>query len=468
MLDEQRRDVPLPVHHRHHADAAGPPLDGVGLPGQKGAVAPAPEPAPRLPLLRRLAALAAAFGTVELNARNPERDALLADRERAVHVDAEGARALPAVPCDHPQPVAAGMGREVEVGPVLDQQHRPSAPHATHRPIPVTRQDALRRQTDMLVVRFPDHPVIPRHQGLIAAGRREERLRGRRRLHRGAGHEPVPQLPVQRGPAKLIPRPPVPVKAVAGAENGAPARRRIGGRADDPERAAPAGRQRAQPHRLGRDPLPRPRPPPASGALADIGPSRRAQAAAAVAFPHEGLHKQGQDTVASEKVGPEPPQAQRKRLRGQVPAADAPPDQEPRHADDPVKPRRTARRVPADPVVPGGQPRRRTGENETPEQAVVRTQQIAQLPACVLRRAERMVVRKHPRQKPALRIPADRPHLQSDDVVHTRRHANRFRDRRQLHPRRPRHPLAGTLRRKSEPALRLKRRQRRQRRHAPR
>ena len=44
---EQGRDVPFPVHHRDHPRAGN-------LARQPGTVAPAPEPARRLALLRRL------------------------------------------------------------------------------------------------------------------------------------------------------------------------------------------------------------------------------------------------------------------------------------------------------------------------------------------------------------------------------------------------------------------------------
>ena len=442
-----------------HSSASAP--DGVGLRGQGGTVAPSPEPARGPALLGRPAAPAAALGAVELDARNPERDAPVADGQRAVHVDAESARTLPAVARDHARPVAAVMRREVEIRAVLDQKDGPGTAHAPHRPLPVARQDALRRQSDMLVVRFRDHPVVPRHQGLVAAGRREERLRRRRRLDSGARHEPVPQPAVQRSPAELVHRPAAAVKPVAGTEDGERARRRFGAGAADAQRAAPAGLQRTQPHRFRLNPLPGHRPPPASRAVAGIGPSRRAQAAAAIACPHEGLGQQRPDAVARAEVVPEAAQAQRKRLRRQVPAQDAVPDQEPRHADDPVEPRRTACRVPADPGVPGGQPRRRAGEHEPAEPAVLRADQVPQLPARVLRRAERMVVRRHPGQQQALGLPADGSHFQPAHTAHPRRHADRLRHRRGPHPRRPCHALPGTLGRKPQRALRLERGQRR-------
>ena len=82
--------------------------------------------------------------------------------------------------------------------------------------------------------------------------------------------------------------------------------------------------------------------------------------------------------------------------------------------------------------------------NESAERAVVRANQVAQLPARVLRRAERMVVRKHPGQEQALGFPDDGPHLEPADTVHPGRHADRFRHRRGLHPRHPCHALAGT------------------------
>ena len=92
---------------------------------------------------------------------------------------------------------------------------------------------------------------------------------------------------------------------------------------------------------------------------------------------------------------------------------------------------------------------------------MVRDNQIAQLPARVLRRAERMVVRKHPGQEQALGFPDDGPHLKPADTVHPGRHADRLRHRRGLHPRHPCHALAGTLGRKPEPAFGFERGQRR-------
>ena len=137
MLGEECRDVTLAVHHRHRADPSSPRPDGVSLSGQGGAVSPSPQPARRFPLLRRLFRLPGTVGAVELNARHPERDALSADGESAVHMDAEGARSLPAAVFRYyAQSLASLVGREIEVGAVLNQQHRPGAAHTPHRPLP--------------------------------------------------------------------------------------------------------------------------------------------------------------------------------------------------------------------------------------------------------------------------------------------------------------------------------------------
>ena len=95
-----------------------------------------------------------------------------------------------------------------------------------------------------------------------------------------------------------------------------------------------------------------------------------------------------------------------------MPAADVPADEEPRHPDHPVKTRLPGVRVPANPQVAGREGRSRAGEHEAAKPAVVRGDQVAQLPAAVLGRALRMLVLEQAGKDPRLVAAGDRAHLE--------------------------------------------------------
>ncbi len=226
-LREQGRDVALAVHHRDGAGAAKRRR-------QPRAVAPSPQPARGFALLRRLAAVRLSVGAVELDARNAERDARLAHREGAVHVDPEGARGVP-VARDVAQALASGMGREIQIRPVLDQQDRLRAAHPAQRPLAVRGQNRLRRE--FRAVGPLHHPVVLRDRRAVPARGSEKRLRRQRGLDPDALDQPLGQSAAEGAAAEFILRPARHVKALAGAEDPRGRRGRPDSRA--PRRPAP-------------------------------------------------------------------------------------------------------------------------------------------------------------------------------------------------------------------------------------
>ena len=97
-----------------------------------------------------------------------------ADRQRRMHGQAR--RALGALaPADRSPPRAAGMLGEVEVGTVLDAQHRVLPLRASQRAPPVRCQDVLRRH--LRVRRLVDQPVAASNRQLGSLRRRERRCR---------------------------------------------------------------------------------------------------------------------------------------------------------------------------------------------------------------------------------------------------------------------------------------------------
>ena len=411
-LGEQRRDVALAIHHRDHARARSRRR-------QLRGVAPAAQPAGRLALLVRLDFVRPAVRAVELDARNAQRHAVAVDRERAVHVDPKRAgRSL--VPGDDPEAGAAAMGGEVQIGPVLDQQRRRRPPHALQRPLPVGRENRLRRE--VAVLGALDHPVVSGHRRRVAAGGREESLGGGLRLHRHAPHDPLDQRPAERGRAELVLRPAVHVEPLAGLQDRLRTRRRRSAVAGS-ENLAPVAAQRAHPDPLAIHPLAGGRAATAPGTLPNPDPARRRQAGAAESRPGEGLAQRRHNPVAVAEVRRKPAQAQAQRLRGEVPAADLRADQEPRHPDHPVETLKPGLRSPADPAVAGSESRGRAREHEAAQPAMVGGDQVAKLAAAVLHRPLRMLVMQQPRKNPRLLAPGDRPNVKAGNGARALRNA---------------------------------------------
>ncbi len=188
----------------------------------------------------------------------------------------------------------------------------------------------------------------------------------------------APHHPLHKGRAEPVLRPNVQVKPLPGSP-GSQDRLRAGRRGASRALHAETGRQSRRSGRIHIPLGPTFRPAAARRPRPALPPTH-IWAGTAEPRPGEGLGEQRFDAVAVEEIPRQPPQAQPQGLRGQVLAAEAGPDQEARHPDKPVESRPPGLRVPAGPAVAGREGGGRAGEHEAAEPAVVRADQIAQLP----------------------------------------------------------------------------------------
>ena len=179
---ENLEGVPCPVHDRHRPGAVEPGR-------QRDAVFQPAQPAAGLALREGLALLGGAVGRVELDPGHAQRHAVAVDGQRRVHVQSQRAGTALAVASDDPQALAAVMRCQVDVGPVLDQQHRLLLRHPAQRPLAMPGHDPLRR--DRVAVRVVDQPVAALHDLSVPRGRHEKGARRKPRLDPGAGDEPL-------------------------------------------------------------------------------------------------------------------------------------------------------------------------------------------------------------------------------------------------------------------------------------
>ena len=211
--------------------------------------------------------------------------------------------------------------------------------------------------------------------------------RCRRRPRQGAIHRSGTRTPHQcpDGPkrcrTKLVLPLSLAIQAVADADRGNRRTQR------DSRLPTPTPGQGNHPHRFNRNLGTPCRKSTAAGHLADTDPVRRGKAGSAVPRRIEkGLHKQRPVTIVLLKVCPQTPQAQTQRLRGQVPAGYRRTDQEPAQSHHPMQLALAQGRVPADPLVPRHQRQCRGRKTQSPQNAVIRDNQIAKLRSCMPRR----------------------------------------------------------------------------------
>ena len=278
---------------------------------------------------------------------------------------------------DVPQALAGPVRRQVQIRPVLHQQHGPLPLHPLPGPLAVRAEDRLRR--DRLRVRMLDETVIACHQRLLAARHGVQRARRdlRQQLHRN--HQALHQAGVaERRRAELLPGPGIAGQALPRLQRGHP----------HSQPSPPVRVQRPQVHRLGRHRAP---VAGAAGRAAHLHPAGRPVAGPAVLGPDIALGQHGRETVDALEVGRDAAQAQALGLRRQMAAAHRRPDQEARHADHQVAAGIALLRRPADPLVARPLAARRGGKQEAAEQAGPGGDQIAHLAAGGADGAERML-----------------------------------------------------------------------------
>ena len=137
---------------------------------------PAAQPPPGLARLHRLVRFGGVVRCVELEIDYAQRNPVTAHREGRVQVQAQRPRRPPGA-ADRFEALAARVGREVQVGPVLDQKRQGLALHPPQRALAMAGQDGGRRHRR--AVRVLDHPVVPLHRRLAARRGREEGFRRR-------------------------------------------------------------------------------------------------------------------------------------------------------------------------------------------------------------------------------------------------------------------------------------------------
>lgn len=194
-------EVSASVHDRDHP--------GMGhLPGHSARVPEAPDPGVGVFLLdgdlvgRPRVLLRAALRCPALGAEHPQRKTLGGHDQGGVGVQAPalGSRLVGA---DHAQPFAFGQIVVVEVGAVLDAQHRLLGLHTLLGPFPVGGQDVVHRHGRVL--RLVDEPVVALHRSPVSLGNAREGTHGVVCLHACAPHQSLAQAAVaQRGAAELV------------------------------------------------------------------------------------------------------------------------------------------------------------------------------------------------------------------------------------------------------------------------
>ncbi len=152
------------------------------------------------------------------------------------------------------------------------------------------------------------------------------------------------------------------------------------GRPGHPQASPPVAHQRIHPDPLRRHLCPCVGAPPAPGRHVDMDPVRRPQADPAMRRTDKGLDQQRGNAIAGRIVVGQAAETQAEHRRGQGSAGQTGTDEKPCQSDHPVEMGLPAGRIPADPPVARLQDQGRGCNHATAEPAVIRADQIPQLP----------------------------------------------------------------------------------------
>jgi hypothetical protein len=367
LLDIELERIGLPVGDTDHP--------GIGEGRRQGRrIAQTGDPAEALFLLLRGFLLAPRLRGLELRLQHSQRQPVGVHRQRRVQMQPQ-TLGTGLVAAHDPEAARLRVGGEVQIGAILQAQHRRLRLHPALRARPMRRQDVLRR--DLGIRRLVDQPVVALHRRPVVAGHRGKGAQRILPLALGTVHQPFRQSLVPQGRApELVRGPLLRIQTFGGFQRRvAPRRRRT-----HPQPCAPIGFECIEIDRLAglRRGVAGILATPSTG-LAHTTPVRRPQADPGVRGLDEGLHQPGTIAVAGLEVSRQPPQRPTQRPRGEVPTGHT------RTQQEPVQPHHTVpvafpqRRVPADPGIPGRQLQRRRGKPQRPQPALRRTHQIAHL-----------------------------------------------------------------------------------------
>ena len=110
------------------------------------------------------------------------------------------------VAADDAEALTARAAGKVQIGSVLDRQHRALAAHALDRALAVRRKDRV--DINPMLRCLLDEAIKPVHRGAVAATVAADRLARILRQQRGALHKAFGTLAVSQAcPSELVPRP---------------------------------------------------------------------------------------------------------------------------------------------------------------------------------------------------------------------------------------------------------------------
>ena len=317
---------------------------------------------------------------------------------------------------DDAQTLTVRPRRKVQVGPVLDAQHRFLAAHPLHRARSVGRENV--RGRDRRLRRLLDEPVVALHRRPVVGRIGGDGLSGRRRQQpRTLDQTRRQTLVTQRRPSKLVRRPPGAVEPLGRRQH----RRRFDPR--QPQVPAPARLQLIHVNRLDRAAPPvGPVLTPATGGVAHPHEIGRLEAGSVVHRVDKGLHQPRAVPVAGLEIRRQTPQHPAQHLAGQVAALYAGADQQPAQAQHPVQMGLALRSAPPHPRLARPQVQRRRRKPDRAEHPVRRNNQIAHLAAGKRRRPSRMLEVQQGIPHPALPILLDPLQRQPRDRFHRTGH----------------------------------------------
>ena len=422
LMIEQFKAVRFPVAHGDHARASAHLAHGPRNVGET--VEPAPGPRPR-----RGGAVA---GRIEPQPQHAERQAGPGHRQRRVQMQPQALRPG-LVFADHPQPVAARAGGEVQIRAVLDRKHRALRAQPLNAARAMRRQDVLRR--DLRLRRHLDQPVERIDCGTVAGAVGVDLLSrvGRQKPHAldQSCREP---FVAQGRSSKLVCGPIGRVQTVARLQN----RRVVDPR--NPKHPAPVVGQFVDEHRLDRLRAPLVAVLTAAARrLADTPEIGRPEAGAIVARIGKTLHEPGAKPVAHLEIPRQAPQQAPEHVARQMRTTHRRPDQETTQPDHPVKMRPALLLTPRHPAVSRRYPQRRGGKPRGPQPTLRRTHQVAKLTAGKSRHPARMLARHQRVPQGALGCRLDKRHRQTGDLRRMRGNADRLGHRRRQLARRVAH-----------------------------
>ena len=352
---------------------------------------------------------------------------------------------------DDAQSLAARSGREVQVRPILDAQHRIVPAHALDGARSMRRDDVLGR--DLRLIRVVYQAVVALHRRAVRGA--DERMARTRCEQCGASHQPCRQALVsQRGASKLVCRPLCTVQAFAGAAR----RCRVG--LCHAQGAPPVRSELVHVDRLHR-----------AGAVmgavvasstrggADAHEVRRLETDSVVLGVDEGLHQPRTVVVARLEVCPHPAQHPPQQMAGQMAAAHRGADEESAQAHHPVQMGGALRIAPPHPRIARAKTQRRGRESDRAQPSMGRPDEIAELATDEGGGAVRMLVGEQCVPYPALCLVLDHHQPQPFDIAHRTRHAD-GRGHRCLQAARRGSMAVGTRRRQSNLSLGLQHRER--------